>query len=179
MLTKPRSRVVDPDMNSTAPPPDDSVQVITETEETTSLLGRQLGEILVPGAVLALIGDLGAGKTRLVQAIAVALDVPLEMVNSPTFTLVQEYPGRIPLRHCDTYRLRDPDEFQDLGLDELLSPDGIALIEWADRVAHLLPRDLLRIEIRILSETARKFQITATGKMSRLMLENLKKQFLV
>ncbi len=165
-------------MNSTAPPPDDSVQVITQTEEATSLLGRQLGEILVPGAVVALIGDLGAGKTRLVQAIAVALDVPLEMVNSPTFTLVQEYPGRIPLRHCDTYRLRDPDEFQDLGLDELLAMDGIALIEWADRVAHLLPRDLLRIEIRILSETAREFQITATGKASRLMLEGLKKLLL-
>lgn len=163
-------------MNSNPPTSDDSIQVVTETEEATSLLGRQLGEILVPGAVLALIGDLGAGKTRLVQAIAVALDVPLELVNSPTFTLVQEYPGRIPLRHCDTYRLRDPDEFQDLGLDELLSTDGIALIEWADRVIHLLPRDLLRIEIRILSETTREFQITASGRMSRLMLEDLKRQ---
>jgi tRNA threonylcarbamoyladenosine biosynthesis protein TsaE len=158
-------------------PTDDSTQVLTESEEATSRLGRELALILVPGAVLALVGDLGAGKTRLVQAIAAGLDVPLEFVNSPTFTLVQEYPGRIPLRHCDTYRLRDPDEFQDLGLDELLATDGIALIEWADRVTHLLPRDLLRIEIKIISPTAREFQITATGKTSRQMLADFKSRW--
>ena len=150
--------------------PTNSAQVITESEEATSQLGIQLAAALLPGAVLALSGNLGAGKTRLVQAIASALDVPAEMVNSPTFTLIQEYPGRIPLRHCDTYRLRDPDEFQDLGLDELLATDGIALIEWADRVAHLLPRDLLRIDITILSPTSRQFDITATGKASQQML---------
>lgn len=119
---------------------------------------------------MALSGNLGAGKTRLVQAIAAAWDVPPDLVNSPTFTLIQEYPGRIPLRHCDTYRLRDPDEFQDLGLDELLATDGIALIEWADRVAHLLPRDRLRIEISILSPSTRQFDISATGKLSLQIL---------
>lgn len=156
-------------------PPKNCTQVITESEEATSRLGRQLAQALVPGAVLALSGNLGAGKTRLVQAIASALDVPTELVNSPTFTLIQEYPGRIPLRHCDTYRLRDPDEFQDLGLDELLATDGIALIEWADRVAHLLPRDLLRIDITILSPTSRQFEITATGKTSQQMLTHFQR----
>lgn len=149
------------------------LQVLTESEEATIELGQQLAAVLQPGAIIALVGDLGAGKTRLVQAIAAGLDVPPEFVNSPTFTLVQEYPGRIPLRHCDTYRLRHPDEFLDLGLDELLAPDGIALIEWADRVIHLLPRDILRIDIRILSPTTREFQLTATGLSSRAILTRL------
>ena len=152
---------------------ENQLKISVESETATGELGRQIAESLEPGAVIALIGDLGAGKTRLVQAIAVGLGVPVDQVNSPTFTLVQEYDGRIPLRHCDTYRLRDADEFLDLGLDELLALDGIALIEWADRVKHLLPRDLLRIEIRIVSPTSREFTLTATGKRSQSMLERL------
>ncbi len=152
---------------------ENQLKISVESETATGELGRQIAESLEPGAVIALIGDLGAGKTRLVQAIAVGLGVPVDQVNSPTFTLVQEYDGRIPLRHCDTYRLRDADEFLDLGLDELLALDGIALIEWADRVKHLLPRDLIRIEIRIVSPTSREFTLTATGKRSQSMLERL------
>lgn len=145
-----------------------------ESEAETTQLGRLIAAALEPGTVIALVGDLGAGKTRLVQAIAVGLDVPIEQVNSPTFTLVQEYAGRIPLRHCDTYRLRDPDEFLDLGLDELMAIDGIALIEWADRVEHLLPRDRLKIEIQIDSPNSRELTLTATGKVSKSILEKLK-----
>ncbi len=149
------------------------MQLVVDTEEATNFLGRQIAEVLQPGTIISLVGDLGAGKTRLVQAIAVGLDVPVEIVNSPTFTLVQEYPGRIPLRHCDTYRLRDPDEFLDLGLDELLAMDGVALIEWGDRVTHLLPRDVLRIEFSIMSPCSRLITMTATGKVSRSVLEKL------
>jgi tRNA threonylcarbamoyladenosine biosynthesis protein TsaE len=155
---------------------DAELQVNSSSEDSTGTLGRCLADVLMPGAIIALIGDLGAGKTRLVQAIASGLDVPQESVNSPTFTLVHEYPGRIPVRHCDTYRLKDPDEFLDLGLDELLAPDGIALIEWADRVAHLLPRDILRIEIRIVSPTDRQFHILASGNLSREICQQLHKR---
>ena len=162
------------DMTTTPPPSQHAMQLFAETEATTNDLGHQLAAVLEPGLVVALVGDLGAGKTRLVKAIAAGLGIPSESVNSPTFTLVQEYSGRVPLRHCDTYRLRDPNEFLDLGLDELLAPDGIALIEWADRVIHLLPRDLLRIEIRIVSPTAREFTITATGKTSQKLLDELR-----
>ncbi len=149
------------------------MQLVVDNEEATKLLGRQIAEVLQPGTIISLVGDLGAGKTRLVQAIAVGLDVPVEIVNSPTFTLVQEYPGRIPLRHCDTYRLRDPNEFLDLGLDEMLAMDGVALIEWGDRVMYLLPHDVLRIEFNILSPTSRSISMTATGTLSRAVLEKL------
>lgn len=149
------------------------MQLVVDNEEATKLLGRQVAEVLQPGTIISLVGDLGAGKTRLVQAIAGGLDVPVDIVNSPTFTLVQEYPGRIPLRHCDTYRLRDPNEFLDLGLDEMLAMDGVALIEWGDRVMHLLPQDVLRIEFNILSPTSRSISMTATGKLSRAVLEKL------
>lgn len=148
-------------------------QLLIDKEEETVEFGRQLAAVLEGGTAVALIGDLGAGKTRLVQAIAAGMGLPIESVTSPTFTLVQEYLGPIPLRHCDTYRLRNPDEFLDLGLDELFAPDGIALIEWADRVLHLMPRDMLRIEIRILSPIAREFTISATGRLSRGILVKL------
>ena len=161
-------------MLKTESPSEHETHFHSESEIETTELGRLLAFALEPGCNVGLIGDLGAGKTRLVQAIASALDVPPEQVNSPTFTLINEYPGTIPLRHCDTYRLRNPDEFLDLGLDELLAEDGVALIEWADRVRDLLPRDVLRIAIRIVSTTERIFEISAAGKTSQALLGRLR-----
>jgi tRNA threonylcarbamoyladenosine biosynthesis protein TsaE len=145
--------------------------VVSELE--TAELGHQLGRCLAAGDVVALIGDLGAGKTRFVKAVAEAWDVPRDEVNSPTFTLIQEYAGRIPLRHCDAYRLRDAEEFADLGLDELFATDGIALVEWADRVENYLPRDRLVIRIAINSPTSRAYEVSATGARSRQVLTRL------
>ena len=152
---------------------DCQLHLAADSEEDTREFGRRLAQVLPPGAIVALVGDLGAGKTRLVQALAAALDVPPDEVTSPTFTLVQEYVGRVPLRHCDTYRLRHPDEFLDLGLDELFAPDGIALVEWADRVAHLLPRDVLTIRIEITSPDSRLFRVDASGTQSRAACHRL------
>ena len=152
---------------------DSQLHLAADSEEDTCEFGRRLAQVLPPGAIVALVGDLGAGKTRLVQALAAALDVPPGEVTSPTFTLVQEYAGRVPLRHCDTYRLRNPDEFLDLGLDELFAPDGIALVEWADRVAHLLPRDVLTIRIEITSPDSRLFRVEASGTQSRATCRRL------
>ncbi len=153
------------------------LRILSETEEDTREFGRKLSASLKPGAVVALIGDLGAGKTRLVQAIAEAFEVPIDEVNSPTFTLVQEYSGQIPLRHCDTYRLREADEFLDLGLDELFARDGIGLVEWADRVEEFMPRDVIRISIRITSPTSREFQLEGTGPRSQRMLQQLEESW--
>ena len=114
-------------------------------EHDTERLGAALADVLPPGTVVGLIGTLGAGKTRLVQAVAAALGVPPGNVTSPTFVLVNEYRGgRMPVYHFDTYRLKDDDEFLDLGPDEYFDSNGLTFVEWADRVADLLPDERLR-----------------------------------
>jgi tRNA threonylcarbamoyladenosine biosynthesis protein TsaE len=130
----------------------------------TIAFGRRLGGSLFPGAVVALIGPLGAGKTHLVRAVAEGLGIAdSRIVNSPTFVLIQEYEARLPIYHFDAYRLRGPVEFADLGTHEYLQGDGICLIEWADRVDACLPAEFLRIEIEVTGETSRRFHIEARG----------------
>ncbi|WP_442485518.1 tRNA (adenosine(37)-N6)-threonylcarbamoyltransferase complex ATPase subunit type 1 TsaE [Aeoliella sp. SH292] len=108
--------------------------------EDTDELGARIAKVLAPGDVVALVGTLGAGKTRLVQAIAAALGNDRAGVTSPTFVLVNEYTaGRLPLYHFDVYRLKDDDEFLELGAEEYFDRSGVTLIEWGDRVEHLLP----------------------------------------
>ena len=140
-----------------------SSTIFLADEAATAELGRRLAAALRPGDVIALIGPLGAGKTRLVKSIAAALGVPDEAVNSPTFMLIQEYTGRWPLRHCDVYRLKSPAEFPDLGLDDLFAADGVALIEWADRVIADLPDERLEIRLEPVSISARRAELTGCG----------------
>jgi tRNA threonylcarbamoyladenosine biosynthesis protein TsaE len=133
-------------------------------ERDTERLGAALANVLPPGSVVALIGTLGAGKTRLVQAAAAALGVPAGGVTSPTFVLVNEYAsGRMPVYHFDTYRLKDEDEFLALGPDEYFESDGITFVEWADRVAELLPRERLEISLEVTGETERCITIRGTS----------------
>lgn len=142
-------------------------------EETTDMIGSVIAKVLQPGTVIALVGNLGAGKTRLTQAICCAMNVDERDVNSPTFVLIQEYAGRLPLYHFDTYRLRDSDEFLELGADELLEGEGVCFVEWADKVADVLPKDLLRIEIEITGVSSRLFHLSATGTKSQQMIDAL------
>jgi tRNA threonylcarbamoyladenosine biosynthesis protein TsaE len=132
----------------------------SESLEETRRVGHALAERMAPGTTVALAGPLGAGKTTLVRSIAEALGCQDAYVNSPTFVVIQEYAGRVPVYHVDAYRLKDSDEFLELGGDELLRGDGIALIEWADRIADVLPRDLVRIEIVPTGESSREFRVT-------------------
>jgi len=145
----------------------------SHSEEETRQFGQMLAEALEPGTVVALIGNLGAGKTRLVQAVAEASGVDRREVGSPTFVLVQEYAGRWPIYHFDTYRLADTEAFLALGAEEYMTAGGVCFIEWADRVADTLPADHVRIEISHLGETAREFRVTSMGPHSAAIIARL------
>ena len=114
-------------------------RIVLKSEEETAQFGARLAEELGPGCVIALTGDLGAGKTTLTKAVARGLGVT-ETLTSPTFTIVQEYDsGRLPVYHFDVYRVHDEDEMFELGFDDYLHGRGVCLIEWAELVADLLP----------------------------------------
>jgi tRNA threonylcarbamoyladenosine biosynthesis protein TsaE len=137
-----------------------------ETFETKSLeqtyeLGRSLAPRLNVGDLVALTGDLGAGKTALVRGLSIGLGVgDARIVSSPTFVLVHEYEGRVPVYHIDLYRMSEPaEELVDLGLDEMLG-DGVVLVEWAERAGDALPPHW-RVRIEHVGETARRFEITS------------------
>jgi len=121
--------------------------MVLMNEEQVNEYGRELGGKLGPGDVVALCGELGAGKTTLAKAIASGLGVT-ETVTSPTFTLICEYKsGRLPLYHIDVYRLENPEELAGMGLDEYFYGSGITIVEWADRIGWLLPKESTRIEL--------------------------------
>src|ERR1700750_1105777 len=131
-----------------------SLSSLAQTEDA----GRRLGPLLFPGAVVGLVGGLGAGKTHFVRAVAEGLGVRNPAaVNSPTFVLIQEYPARLPIYHFDAYRLKSSREFADLGVEEYFHGDGVCLIEWADLVMDVLPTERLEIRIKVIDETARRF----------------------
>jgi tRNA threonylcarbamoyladenosine biosynthesis protein TsaE len=130
----------------------------------TESFGRRLGALLFRGAVVALVGPLGAGKTHLSRAIAEGAGVrDGRVVTSPTFVLIQEYQGRLPVYHFDAYRLRGPGEFFDLGAHEYLEGDGVCLVEWADRVTDCLPPDHLSIVLDVMGPTSRRATLEAHG----------------
>jgi tRNA threonylcarbamoyladenosine biosynthesis protein TsaE len=134
----------------------------------TDAFGKRLAARLFPGAVIALIGTLGAGKTYLVRAIAEGLDIANPaVVNSPTFVLIQEYAARLPLYHFDAYRLQSEAEFADLGVHEYFQGDGVCLVEWADKVPTCLPRERLEIRITVTGEQSRRIEIVGIGERYR------------
>jgi tRNA threonylcarbamoyladenosine biosynthesis protein TsaE len=131
-------------------------------EATTKAIGAALAGLLDPGDVVGLAGDLGAGKTRLVQGAAAALgaDGP---VLSPTFMLVREYDGDPPVHHVDAYRLSGPRELEDLGLEDVLSADAVVFVEWADRVAAALPDSWLELVLHIGDDDHRDIDVRPHG----------------
>jgi tRNA threonylcarbamoyladenosine biosynthesis protein TsaE len=134
----------------------------TMSAEGTEEAGRLLGPLLEPGDVLALTGDLGAGKTHLVQGIAEALGVE-ERVTSPTFNLLLVHPGPLPLYHFDLYRLERESDLEDIDFYATVEGDGVSAIEWGDRFPASLPPDHVRVYIHRMGESARRFALEGTG----------------
>jgi tRNA threonylcarbamoyladenosine biosynthesis protein TsaE len=131
--------------------------IITQSEDETSAAGARLGAQLRAGDVVLLYGDLGAGKTAFVRGLARGVGAPADDVSSPTFTLVQEYHGRVPLYHVDLYRL-EPKEVDDLGLEELVIGDGIVAIEWAERWTGR-PDDVYEVRLEDTGDERRRISI--------------------
>ncbi|RKU38308.1 tRNA (adenosine(37)-N6)-threonylcarbamoyltransferase complex ATPase subunit type 1 TsaE [Candidatus Poribacteria bacterium] len=122
----------------------------TESPHETQALGEKLGQTLKQGDVIALIGDLGTGKTCLTQGIARGIGIaPNEIVSSPSYILINEYNGTIPIYHIDLYRLENSEEIAELGLSEYVEGDGICIIEWAERMADALPDTCIKIHITL------------------------------
>ena len=134
-------------------------------EKDTEKLGEKIGQKVQPGTVIALIGDLGTGKTTLTKSIARGLGVT-ETVTSPTFNIIREYrSGRLPLYHFDVYRIGDPDEMFELGYEEYFSGDGVCVVEWADLIEELLPEDAVVIAIdRGASDEEREYEIEGAAE---------------
>ena len=132
---------------------------IIDTEAGTRALGLSIADAAEPGDIIALIGDLGTGKTALTKYIAEGLGIKEEVI-SPTFTIVREYrSGRLPLFHFDVYRLSGPEEFIDAGAEDYLEDSGLSVIEWADIVADALPADALLVNIEYAEDDKRRIMI--------------------
>ena len=140
------------------------LRLVTHSPEETQEVGRVLGCAITSGDLLALTGDLGSGKTCLVQGIARGMGVPAsEYVRSPTFVLLNVYQGRRPLFHMDCYRMGHPDELEDLGYRDIFFGQGVVAVEWADRARAFLPADCLDVGLRFLDETRREMVLQSAG----------------
>jgi len=136
----------------------------TDSENETILEGEKLGRTLKPGAVVALYGDLGAGKTAFTRGIAKGLGITMN-VSSPTFTIVNEYPGQTPLFHFDIYRLESENELFDIGWDDYLDRGGVCVVEWSDKVPGAFTPDAFEVKIENLGDNKRCLLIE-NGKLS-------------
>lgn len=153
------------------------MQLVTKDPQETQRVGQLLGQLLQSGDVLLVSGELGAGKTTFIQGLALGIGIQAR-VTSPTFTIIHEYPGSLPLHHIDAYRLEDAREIAELGLEEYFYGDGITAVEWAERIADWIPSDYLYVRLARVSDEEGQRAITIGARGSRCyakVLEELRK----
>jgi len=148
-------------------------KLISHSPEQTQRLGTHIGELALPGDIFLLIGELGTGKTCLTQGIAWGLNIK-EYALSPSFVIIRELHGRLPLYHIDLYRLDHVEEIVELGLDDYLYGKGVCVVEWAEKGLSILPAEHLLIQISYLSDTERSFQLKSSNKRYLEILAQLK-----
>lgn len=141
------------------------IVVQTSRVSETIRIGRRIGSRLLPGDVVALVGELGAGKTQFIKGLGAGAGIRNPAyISSPSFTLINEYPGRITFYHIDLFRLGKEKEAEDLGLEDYFQGEGVTAIEWADKIPSLLPEELLLIRIVYTGRNTRSLEIIGKGK---------------
>ncbi len=148
------------------------IEIVSHSPEETQQLGIRLGKLALPGDVFLMAGELGTGKTCLTQGIAWGLGID-EYTQSPTFVIMRELYGRLPLYHIDLYRLDRIEESLDLGLDDYLYGRGVCVVEWADKALSIMPPEHLLIKINYLSDTGRNFRLEPAGRRYRELVQPL------
>jgi len=152
-----------------------ALSIVTKKYEETQKLGEELGCRLSPGSILALTGELGSGKTTLVQGIGKGLGIQ-SLIKSPSFVIIHEYSGSVPLYHFDLYRIAHPEEIISLGCEDYFyQKKGIVVIEWAEKMEDLLPAEYLKIELEIVDLFKRRIALRAYGSFYRRVIEKMKK----
>jgi len=146
--------------------------LVSHSPEQTQELGKRVGQLALRGDVFLLVGELGTGKTCLTQGIAWGLDIN-EYTLSPSFVIMRELYGRLPLYHIDLYRLDRIEESMELGLDDYLYGRGVCVVEWAEKALSILPTEYLMIEISYLSDTGRSFRMKPVGQRYLDIVEQL------
>jgi tRNA threonylcarbamoyladenosine biosynthesis protein TsaE len=141
------------------------VVILSKSASETIRIGKSIGSRLLPGDVVALVGELGAGKTQFIKGLAAGVGIGNPTyISSPSFTLINEYPGEIPFYHIDLFRLEREKEAEELGLEDYFQGGGITAIEWADKIISLLPKEMLFIHIAYTGKNTRSLEITGKGK---------------
>ncbi|MCK5594918.1 tRNA (adenosine(37)-N6)-threonylcarbamoyltransferase complex ATPase subunit type 1 TsaE [bacterium] len=146
----------------------------TNNPEDTICLGMKIGELLKEGNVVALIGNLGAGKTVISNGLCSGLGVREDYITSPTYTIINQYEGRIPVYHIDLYRLKNSSELYNLGWDEYIYGNGTCIIEWADRAAEMLSEEYLTVNIKVTGTNKRQITLQAKGATYKSLLEKVR-----
>jgi len=154
----------------------DRVVVKTKSSAETIRIGKNIGSRLLPGDVVALVGELGAGKTQFIKGMAAGVGVGRPVtISSPSFTLINEYLARIPFYHIDLFRLQWEKEAEDLGLEDYFQGEGITAVEWADKIPNFLPKELLLIHIAHTGKHTRSIEIIGEGKRYLTLIDQIRR----
>jgi len=148
---------------------------LSQSPAATLRFGKRLGGKIAGGGVIALVGELGCGKTLFTRGICAGLDVPEKEVNSPTFAFVNEYRGRLPVYHVDLYRINNIEDGFEIGMLDYLAraEAGVIVLEWAEKVLSMLPEDYLRVQFEVLSPRKRSLELTGFGERSSTLIRGL------
>ena len=149
-----------------------NLNLITKSPEETINLGKDVSKLVKPGDILAFYGELGAGKTCFIQGISLGLEVK-DYVTSPSFTIINEYQGKVPIYHFDLFRLDNAEEILELGYEEYFYGEGLTVIEWAEKIEQLLPKENLKIEIKFKDRYQRTISFIPQGDRFNKFLEEL------